>query len=510
MAMMRKKMAESCRYFVVFGIALSLLIGGALFNGALAQSAFSDPSVAASQGGGDNSAPAAATLVAVEAEVDAGEMKIGTSVQTILRFRNESNKSISLRDVNVYPSSNVAYDLTLNQCAQDPVEPGAECAVIVLVRALQDGDFRIPVLLRHTGRSRLATGVIKGSVDEPEEEDEGLISTDITPQPGTIDFGTLSASRPIIRSVTLRNVLSEAVDIENIYIDAPGQSGFDLRTDCEKLMPSQACIASIVWSPIVTGPSSGFLVLEHTGPSRVTNVELIGEFSPETVSQAEVFPSAVPGKGLLVSSLTEVDFGGDISSLSAITVSLVNVGDAPLMLTGISLSASDNGLKLARKGCVDGRVLDPTEACPLTVAWSPSRVGSILDDIRIEHTGARGILILPVRGDATEAVSLDTKPVFTIEGITEEELEDPVPLLDGFVVTSLAGSHAIIAGPGGSRIVSDQTPILISGVEWKPTVTARGVELRNGKNKIILVFDRSLSTKSAAGGSSTSSTSENE
>ncbi len=56
-----------------------------------------------------------------------------------------------------------------------------------------------------------------------------------------------------------------------------------------------------------------------------------------------------PGRGVLVSSETEVDFGTDINAQSAITVSLVNVGDTVLKMKEIQLAGSDNGLKLLQK-----------------------------------------------------------------------------------------------------------------------------------------------------------------
>lgn len=464
---------------------------------AMAQTAFDDPALRA-QGGAAGGV--GGTLVPVEQTIDAGDLQIGTSTQIIMRFRNESADPITLKETSLYESSNVTKDIRINQCAQEAIPSGAECAIIVTLKAQQDGEYRIEALLRHTGPTRLTTAVITGSIDEADEEEEGLITTDISPLPNTIDFETLTASRPIIRSITLRNVTSEPIDIKDIYIDAPAQSGFSLRTDCERLLPSEACIASIVWSPIVSGPSSGFLVVEHSGQSRVTNVSLSGEFTPDSISEAEIFPTPVPGKGLLVSDITEVDFGAGVSTLSAITISLVNTGDAALMLQDIDLSTTDNGLKIVRRGCVEGRVLEPTEACPLTLIWSPSREGSLLDDIRILHTGARGTLILPVRGTATEAVSLDNKPLLSIEGIDEDELASPTPSLDGFVVTSLSGQHAIVSGPGGSRVLTSGETTFIGGFEWMTNISPNGVMLKSGRNEVMLVFDRSFSTRSAAGG----------
>lgn len=474
-------------------------------NSAIAQNAFNDPTLRSSSSGGGK---ADGTLVPAISEIATGNLQIGNSTQVVMRFKNESSDPIALRETNLYESSNVTKDIRLNQCAQEAIPSGAECAIIVTVRGQQAGDFRIEALLRHTGPSRLSTAVITGTVDAADTEAEGLITSDISPLPNTVDFEQLTASRPIIRSVTLRNVTPEPIDIKKVYIDAPAQSGFTLRTDCDKLLPSEACIASIVWSPIVSGPSSGFLVVEHSGPSRVTNVSLNGNFQPESLSEAEIFPTPIPNKGLLISSLKEIDFGSDISTLSAITISLVNSGDADMMLQGINLATSDNGLKIVRRGCVEGLVLEPTQACPLTVLWSPTREGSVRDDIKIYHTGARGILVLPVSGSAAEAVSLDSKPLLKIEGIDEEDLMDPTPSLEGYVVTSLAGKNAIVSGPGGSRILTDGETTFLGGVEWGARITGNGVKLSNGASQVTLVFDRSFSSKSAAGGTSVTSSSQ--
>ena len=263
---------------------------------------------------------------------------------------------------------------------------------------------------------------------------------------------------------------------------------------------------------MIEGPSSGFLVIEHDGSSAVTNIPLSGDFTPGESVQASIFPNSQPGKGVLVSSETEVDFGTGINSQSAITVSLVNVGDEDLTLNSINLAGGENGLKLIKNGCDDGAVLSPTEACPLTVNWSPTKLGAIIDDVQIRHDGARGVLILPVRGDADEAVNSNTAPIVITSqnGSSNSSSSDGSsrtpsrgqPVLDGYVVTSHSAKHAIIKGPVGSRIVADGKTTLIGGFEWKTQIVDNGVRLTSGANIVLLVFDRSL----AAGTSSSTST----
>ena len=475
---------------------------------AFAQSAFGDPQEQVAEGGGG--------LIAVEPDIQAGSIPVGSTSQVIVRFRNESARPIEFRDINLYPSSTISANVGVNECATEPLTSGAECAVIVGVKGLQPGNWRVEMLVRHTGRARLVTSRINGTIETSEENVN--ISTDIEVTPSPIDFGTLEASRPIIRSLTIRNITAAPINIKDMFIDAPAQSGYDLRTDCESLTSGQACIASILWSPVVQGPSSGFLVIRHDGASALTNVPLSGEFEPEDAEQANIFPSTLPGKGVLVSSETEINFGTGINSQSAITVSLVNVGDAPLTFNAVALAGSENGLTLQETGCAIETELQPTEACPLTVSWSPTKQGAVIDDVNIRHTGARGVLVLPVRGTASEAVNANNRPIFmtqtgessrnvdTSEG-AESQSESGIgrgsgqPVLDGYVVTSHSAKHAIIRGPVGSRIVADGKKTIIGGFEWEVEIIDVGVRLTSGANVVILVFDRSLSSGSSGNAS---------
>ena len=474
-------------------------------QGVQAQSAFQDP--------GARTAGGAATgdLTPVEARVDGGAITIGATAQVVILFRNDSGRPVQTGAIQLYPSSTVSANVALNQCAAEDLPAGAVCAVGLSVKGLQAGTWRIEMLMRHSGRSRLVTATIAGSVNAGEGAKDQFIS-DVEAIPGELDFGSLQTSQPVVRAVVLRNITSEAIDVNAIYIESALQAGYSLRTDCTRMEPGQACLVIVTWSPVLSGDASGVLIVEHTGPTSLSSVNLTGDFDPETTENARIFPEAVPGKGLLVSSQDEIDFGGGIASISAITVSLVNVGDAPLKLRDIRLASSDSGgLSIAKSGCMLDTVLEPVEACPLTVTWAPVREGQILDDVQIWHDGARGVLVLPVRGTADKVISQDTKPVRLASGGTisatlagddsteglqfvRDETIDPASVLDGFVVTSHSPRRAIISGPGGSRIVFNGEEVVLGGILWNVNIRPSGVEFRTGDDKVLLLFDRSLSS----------------
>lgn len=485
-------------------------------------------------------------MVPVESTIDGGAIPIGASAQVVVLFRNEGAQDVETGLINLYPSSNITAEISLNQCAIG-LPSGAECAVAISIKGLQAGAWRLEMLMRHSGRTRLVTTTISGNVEASSDSSDRMAS-DIEAIPNKINFGSLSSSQTLIESILLRNTTSTTINISDVGMNAADSAGYTVQADCSELKAGQACIATIVWAPRRTGPASGVLIVRHDGPTALTSVSIKGEYEPDGIKEAEEFPEAVPGRGLLISSQTEFDFGDSISSASTMTVSLVNTGDTALTLKEIKISGSDSGLTLAGTGCSSDLTLQPIEACPLTLTWSPTRLGGVVDDVQIVHDGARGILVLPVRGEATATVSQDQKAIVIsssgqrIQKIISPEsndssessdnsMENDPPqenkkkkeytsssnssvsvmnassALDGLKITSFSSNRAIVNGPAGSRLVFDGEPIMLGGVMWDVSIQKNGIEFTNEANSILLLFDRSLSSVSRVSGQSSSSTS---
>lgn len=462
----------------------------------------------------------------VQPKVDGGNIPLGATSQIVILFRNDGGQPIETGKINLYPSSTVSASVSLDQCGGEPIPAGAECAVAVSVKGLQAGPWRLELLMLHSGRSRLTTATLSGIID-PSADATDKLSSDIETIPNQVEFGALGASQMMVEPVILRNVTSTKILISDVFINASGQSGYSVETDCKELEAGQACIATVTWSPKQKGPSTGVLVVKHSGPTAVASVSLSGDYTPDAIEQAQLFPEAVPGKGLLVSSQKEINYGESVKTASTITVSLVNTGDAALTLKDIKISGSDNGLSFSGNGCISGLKLEPIEACPLTLTWSPTRLGGLLDDIQIIHDGARGVLVLPVRGTSETVVSQDQKAIVlsqqtqsaSVVGETdiaksEKRVEraaqssqnnstsNPASALDGLKITSFSSTRAIISGPGGSRLVFNNEDIMLGGVLWHVDIQKNGIEFISGASRVLLLFDRSLSSVNRISGKS--------
>ncbi|HEU4839004.1 MAG TPA: choice-of-anchor D domain-containing protein [Micavibrio sp.] len=520
---------------------------------AQAQSAFDDP-------GARTAAGTSGDLKPVQEKVEAGGVLVGSSSQVVVLFRNDDGKPLKTGAINLYPSSNITASVGENQCAAEAIQPGEICAVSIQVKGLQAGKYRIEMLMRHEGRAKLLTATINGSVEKAGDGGTDL-ANDVEVIPNEIDFGSLNESRSQVKAVILRNKTSKPITINDIKMDAGFESGFTVQSNCKELPVGAACIVTVMWAPQQKGPSTGTLIVNHSGATGVAAIEVTGEYDPEVADVAEIFPEAVPGKGLLTSSLKEVNFGTGVSQSSSITASLVNIGDVPLTLTDIRMANSENGVRAENSGCRPGVVLAPLEACPLTLTWEPVREGTIVDDMQVLHTGARGVLVMPLRGTASRAINKDAKAINLsgdyganaiiekIQPLSMDEIlddgdaviedgdkavikkpskaekksgdadKDTAParvvdvrgVLDGYTITSYSAKRAIISGPGGSRVVFEGEHAVIGGVLWEITMRPSAIEFRNGDQKVLLLFDRSLSsvnligTQSGSGGTTTSS-----
>lgn len=531
--------------------------------------AFKDPAPASS-GSGMTSGP---DLKASVQTIQGGRITSGATSYIVTLFKNNGTAPVRVTGINLYPSSNITAKVSLNKCGEGELPPEAECAVTIAVTALQVGAWRIEVLLDHSGKTRLATAVVTGDADGVAGRTDDQVKPDIEATPAKVDFGTATGGVPARRAVNLRNRTQDPVSIKGVRFDIADQAGFTMTPECPDVLQSgETCSISITWSPVIKGSTQGVIFVNHSGKSAMTQIDVAGTFQPATTSSATTYPESVPDRGLLIADKDQIDFGSDIKGAAAVTASLVNTGSTDLVIKAIRLSGSDNGLSIARIGCKPGMVLAPVEACPLTVNWVPSREGEIIDDLQIVHSGTRGILVLPIRGSAPEAVSRESfamrgnavsrmldaprstsgpvelvippasndgavkKPASTVpppkEGINDPsyasvpaivsaignyEEDDSAnvsltPVLDGYKVTSHSLERAVINGPVGSIIVRDGQDVVVAGVRWTATIVTSGVILSNGQDEILLVFDRSLKpvrNNTTTNSSSSSSTSTN-
>ena len=482
------------------------------------------------------SAEVAAKDISSKVDISPENMDFGTSAGGIPLVRsvvlsNNSPENIEIWDINmdVPEKSGFTYD---SQCPET-LRPGESCNIIITWQPTSKGLAQGLLVVQHSGKSGMSRAEVKGIYQPPVTDASKDVNGKVQATPESLDFGSSPGGISVVRSVILTNTAEKDVDIKGIALNVPDQSGFSYKSQCPAtLSAGEACNIIVTWLPTTRGVAQGVLVVQHTGKSGMTKVDVKGSLQPEAGKTADIYPSVVPDRGLLVSDKEKIDFGSDIKDESAITMTLVNSGSVALTLKSIDLSGVENDLDISDKGCVPEMVLKPGEACPLSISWLPTHGGAILDSLQITHTGARGVLVIPVKGSADKSVSssggdknsnasagggiaagsksVDISNVPIASGNAQQPAVGQASstssgtggavdttktmkqTFGSYTVTSHSSTRAVINGPGGGQVVRDGEDIIIEGVDCSIAIVPAGVILSSDGDKVLLPFDGSL------------------
>ncbi|MFH1159182.1 MAG: choice-of-anchor D domain-containing protein, partial [Pseudomonadota bacterium] len=379
-----------CRKFPVF--ASVVLVPALLFFAAPAEAqynAFKDPSVSRA------SAEAAGGLdfKAVTEEIKGGKVSVGGTAYIVVLFKNQGASSVKVGTINLYPSSTVSAQATLNQCADAPLSTDAQCAVTVAVKGLQSGAWRVDVLVDHSGRSRIAMASISGDVEPLALRKDEAVKGDVEASPASMDFGTSPGGIALVRAVVLNNRSADVVKIKDFILNAPEQSGYSYKSQCpETLQPGETCNIIVTWLPTSKGLAQGVLAVRHSGKSGMAQVELKGVLQPVVAGNAA---KNVAGKIEL--SPESMDFGtspGGIALKRSVVLS--NHTDEDVDLWDIDMKVPEQSGFSYESQCPE--MLQPEETCNIIVTWLPTSKGLAQGVMMVRHSGKSGMAQVELKG----------------------------------------------------------------------------------------------------------------
>ncbi|MBU6474882.1 MAG: choice-of-anchor D domain-containing protein, partial [Alphaproteobacteria bacterium] len=345
--MLRKKIS-------IFGLAAFLLSFVMAAPPAAAQyNAFKPPSAS----GLAASLANAPDFKAVKEVIKGGKVAVGSTSYVVVLFENQSATQVTVNRVSLYPSSNVSASVALNQCASAPLSRDAQCAITVAVKGMMPGAWRVDILLDHTGKSRLAMASVEGDVEAVAEKAENNAG-EVGIFPDVLDFGQSPGGMAIVRSVTLKNRTTEAVQISRITMDVPAESGFSYKSQCpESLKPDESCNIIVTWQPTSIGLAQGVLMVEHTGKNGMVQAEVKGVFQPPPATKQP--KAGTDSVGITPSSL---DFGtsaGGLGLKRSVVVSNNSASD--IEIWDIDMDASNQSGFSYNSQCPE--TLRPGESC---------------------------------------------------------------------------------------------------------------------------------------------------
>src|SRR5690606_14055811 len=123
-----------------------------------------------------------------QAEIPGGDFPQGQSAQVIVMMRNNTSTPITLGTIDLVPSSNVSANIVGNQCAEEAVKPGLECAVTVAIKGEASGKYRVGMLINLSGRTKVSSSAIVGNIGTVSGTATGMPLNEIEAFPTILDF----------------------------------------------------------------------------------------------------------------------------------------------------------------------------------------------------------------------------------------------------------------------------------------------------------------------------------
>lgn len=354
--------------------------------------------------GADNPAEGGGTEpnIRTSGAVQFGAVQIGMSVQRTLTVENigdadlvVSGASITLNDEGAFSGGSGGFT----------VAPGSS-EDITLTFAPTDG-------------ARGYTGEFTITSNDPDEGTVNVIlggtgteapQPEINVAPTSIDFGDVEAGTTTQRSVTISNSGTGSLTLD---IDVFGTRFSLVGTAPTSVAPGGSETIMVEFAPIAAGEATGTIrIISNDQDEGTINVSLTGNgtVTPDPEPEIDVAP-------------TSVDFGTvTIGSSAQETVTISNIGDAPLAISSIFLSDDVGGTDFSIVSGGEAGSIPADGTREVVIAFAPTVTFSQNSTLIINSDDAdEGMVSIPLSGTGQDAPPTDCDYTFAainINGLT--------------------------------------------------------------------------------------------
>ena len=225
---------------------------------------------------------------------------------------------------------------------------------------------------------------------------------ELTAEPSEVDFGAVPLYGTGNMTVILKNTGSADLNISNITVNE-FMPGFPINANfyldghnCTILAPGQTCDVQLSFRPGKIGPQFSYLTVYCNDPESVPYGIKINLKGKTPVAQ-------------IYTPKSNIDFGYCITGQSLTdTLILFNMGEAPLNISGITITGADADQFSIAETCT---AITPGDSCKLLIKFSPTREGDFLATLSImSNSQYSGSLNLQVSGTSyIRELTLSTK-----------------------------------------------------------------------------------------------------
>ncbi len=303
--------------------------------------------------------------------LDFGSVRLAQSASNSVIISNTATASLRITNAWI-EGTETGFDILQDACSGNALSKDASCEIIVQFIPTEEraysarlwvssNDQQSPHLLSLSGRG---------------------VEARIEVLPEQIDFGKLRLGQSAERSILIRSIGSDALQVGNIQVS---DSGFTLTVDeCSGriLLPNEFCQVMVQFSPTEVQMYSGEVQVPSDATAEPIVVNLSGQGGASefliTPSDRLIFPQRIVG-----------------TSEEQIVQGRVE-GDFPLFVEQVEVTGS--GFILTSDKC-SGFSIPPNGTCSIRIRFTPASVGAHSGQLRFQIQGETSPIILPLEGE---------------------------------------------------------------------------------------------------------------
>ena len=348
---------QSCNVIVAFAPSSVASVSGSL---SIASNDPSAPTVASLSGTGE--APAA--LVVTPANLDFGEVALGSTKNLTLTLSNNGGGTTDIAISSVIPLT-TDYSLPADNCSGQSLAGGASCTVTVRFSPNASGPDNTDLTISHSLSASSPTTV-------------GLIGTGGTPvayiTPSSIDFGDVAVNTLSSATVvTVGDSSASNLVIARIESDDPEFRIFEDTCSGQTVNGGNQCTFKVATLPTALGGISGTISVVSDSASSPDRVSLL----VNSVSAAAVQVSSP------VLTFSDVSVGTN----AAQTVSISNAGGFDLILGQLVLTGA-SAFTATSDSC-SGQTIATGQSCSVSIEYSRASNAESAGELSIPSNSAQ-------------------------------------------------------------------------------------------------------------------------
>jgi hypothetical protein len=409
--------------------------------------------------------------VGADHAVDFGGVTINTTHSAAITITNAGSANLVISRLTASAGFEMDTVCTAANAADDLIiAPGGSRAVHVIFEPSQPGNYAGQLAIYSNDSDQSPMTVALSGMASPPQPNITLLAAGQDITAGQWNFGDVTRGQTAQRTFTIANTGQSDLTLTGLTLSGPFTLDGGLSTLPLTLAPAQTAAVILGFTPNQRGVLDGAMIIASNDTDEpILNVDLTAQVIGGVLAVQE--NSQTPNDN-------RMDFGQvRVADASVQSLTLVNLGDAPLTLKGLAASGGFQlDVQLDANLSADDLTLDPGEQIIVAARFSPNQkadytgVITVITDniespttsVQLSGSGVAGILVVTEldgldngRLDAGAIQTGQTRSIDALQisnhGNTSMTVALSLLAGDDFKLT---GPAAIVLAPGQSQTIS--------------------------------------------------------